>query len=48
MLAYASGPEWNYDEDYIDIPGACECWHSGYMNGTDGTFNKVIPKHLEQ
>jgi len=35
-LAYASGPEWDCDEDFIDIPGACNCWHSGYMNGTVG------------
>ncbi|MGH9953298.1 MAG: hypothetical protein ACRD5J_16900 [Nitrososphaeraceae archaeon] len=34
--AYASGPEWDCDEDFIDIPGACNCWHSGYMNGTIG------------
>ena len=33
MLAYASGPEWDCDEDYIDIPGVYECWRSGYIDG---------------
>jgi hypothetical protein len=41
LLVYA-GPEWDCDEDYIDIPGACECWHSGYVNGTNDVFNQTI------
>lgn len=41
-LVYASGPEWDCDENYIDIPGACECWHSGYVNGTNDAFNQTM------
>jgi len=41
LLVYA-GPEWDCDEDYIDIPGACNCWHSGYVNGTNDVFNQTM------
>ncbi len=41
LLVYA-GPEWDCDEDYIDIPGACNCWHSGYVNGTNNVFNQTM------
>jgi hypothetical protein len=37
FIAYASGPEWDCDEGFIDIPGACECWHDGY---TASVFNE--------
>lgn len=37
FIAYASGPEWDCDEDFIDIPGACQCWHDGY---TTDKFNQ--------
>jgi hypothetical protein len=33
VIVYASGPEWDCDQNYSDIPGACECWHDGYTDG---------------
>jgi hypothetical protein len=38
FIAYASGPEWDCDEDFIDIPGACQCWNDGY---TANKFNQT-------
>jgi hypothetical protein len=37
FIAYATGPEWDCDEDFIDIPGACLCWNEGY---TADRFNQ--------
>jgi hypothetical protein len=44
MDVYGSGPEWDCDEDYTNIPGACQCWHDGY---TDATNNTAIVKFNE-
>jgi hypothetical protein len=34
-------PEWDCDEDYIDIPGACRCWNAGYTDGIENSFNQT-------
>ena len=36
---YASGPEYDYDEKYENVPGAPECWYDGYADGKNNPFN---------
>jgi len=33
-------PEWDCEENYIDIDGACECWHDGRVDDLDHPFDE--------
>ncbi|MGH9925363.1 MAG: hypothetical protein ACRD5B_08290, partial [Nitrososphaeraceae archaeon] len=37
---YASGPRLDYDERYVDVPGAPECWVDGYDAGFAGKYDE--------
>ena len=37
---YASGPEYDYNEKYENIPGVVDCWHDGYVDGQGSDLNQ--------